>query len=68
MAARFFGVPALRDVSQTEFDAKAEALDPVVFRRARHVIRENIRTLQAAPINRETGKGRKSKSSDTAQR
>jgi galactokinase len=48
MAARFFGVPALRDVSQTEFDAKAEALDPVVFRRARHVIRENIRTLQAA--------------------
>ena len=48
MAARFFGVPALRDVSQTEFDAKAEALDPVVFRRARHVISENIRTLQAA--------------------
>ena len=48
MAARFFGVPALRDVSQTEFDAKAEALDPVVFRRARHVIKENIRTLQAA--------------------
>ena len=48
MAARFFGVPALRDVSQTEFDAKSEALDPVVFRRARHVISENIRTLQAA--------------------
>lgn len=48
MAARFFGVPALRDVSQIEFDAKAEALDPVVFRRARHVISENIRTLQAA--------------------
>lgn len=48
MAARFFGVPALRDVSQNEFDAKAEALDPVVFRRTRHVISENIRTLQAA--------------------
>ena len=47
IAARFFGVPALRDVIQTDFDAKAEALDPVVFRRARHVISENIRTLQA---------------------
>jgi galactokinase len=50
IAARFFGVPALRDVNQTEFDAKAEALDPVVFRRARHVIGENIRTLQAANL------------------
>ena len=40
--ARFFGVPALRDVSQAEFDAKAETIGPVVFRRARHVIRENI--------------------------
>jgi len=38
----FFGVPALRDVSQAEFDAKAEALGLVVFRRARHVIIENI--------------------------
>lgn len=47
MAARFFGVPALRDVSRTEFDAKAAALDPVVNRRARHVIGENSRTLQA---------------------
>lgn len=47
IAARFFGVPALRDVIQTDFDAKAEDLDPVVFRRARHVISENIRTLQA---------------------
>ena len=47
IAARFFGVPALRDVSQTDFDAKAEGLDPVVFRRTRHVISENLRTLQA---------------------
>jgi len=47
IAARFFGVPALRDVSQTEFDAKAKALDPVVNRRARHVIGENIRTREA---------------------
>ena len=52
IAARFFGVPALRDVIQTDFDAKAEALDPVVFRRARHVISENIRTLQAVNATR----------------
>lgn len=47
VAARFFGVPALRDVSRDEFDAKAAALDPVVFRRARHVIEENFRTRDA---------------------
>jgi galactokinase len=46
MAARFLGVPALRDVSRIEFDAKAKALDPIVFRRARHVIGEDSRTLQ----------------------
>ena len=39
MAARFFGVSALRDVSQAEFDAEAEALGSVVFRRDHHVIR-----------------------------
>jgi galactokinase len=48
LAARFFGVPALRDVSQTALEAKSAALDPVVYRRARHVIGDNIRTQQAA--------------------
>jgi galactokinase len=47
MAARFFGVPALRDVSRVELDANAAALDPIVHRRARHVIGENMRTRQA---------------------
>lgn len=57
-AARFFGLPALRDVSRTELDAKAAALDPVVFRRARHVIGENIRTREAvqAMSRKDTGK------------
>ena len=47
-AARFFGVPALRDVDFTTFEEKAEALDAVARRRARHVITENARTLAAA--------------------
>ena len=47
-AARFFGVKALRDVTQEQFDVVAGELDPVVSRRARHVISENARTLAAA--------------------
>lgn len=46
-AARFFGVPALRDVSVAEFQARAGELDPVIRRRARHVVTENARTLRA---------------------
>lgn len=47
-AARIFGVPALRDVTIEEFNAKASELDAVVAKRARHVITENDRTLEAA--------------------
>lgn len=47
-AARFFGVPALRDVTVTEFECRVDTLDDVTRRRARHVITENERTLQAA--------------------
>jgi galactokinase len=47
-AARFFGVPALRDVSVAQFEAHANALDDTTRRRARHVVTENARTLQAA--------------------
>jgi galactokinase len=47
-AAKFFGVPALRDVDEALFDARASELDPVTRRRARHVIAENARTLAAA--------------------
>ncbi|MEA3336333.1 MAG: galactokinase [Chloroflexota bacterium] len=46
-AARFFGVPALRDVSLIEFEARADELDDLTRRRAQHVITENDRTLQA---------------------
>ena len=47
-AAEFFGVEALRDVTLEKFEEKAAELNDVVRRRARHVITENARTLDAA--------------------
>ncbi|MEC6881650.1 galactokinase [Photobacterium piscicola] len=47
-AAAFFGVPALRDVTLATFIARETELDPMVAKRARHVITENMRTEQAA--------------------
>lgn len=47
-AARTFGVKALRDVELEEFHRRAAELDAETFRRARHVITENARTLAAA--------------------
>lgn len=46
-AARFFGVPALRDVDLATFTARADQLDPLTQQRARHVISENQRVLDA---------------------
>jgi galactokinase len=47
-AADHFRVPALRDLSLEELEAGVEGLDPVAARRARHVVSENARTLEAA--------------------
>ncbi|MDN3631661.1 galactokinase [Vibrio lentus] len=47
-AARIFGVPALRDVTIEQFNAKVTELDEIVAKRARHVITENDRTVEAA--------------------
>lgn len=52
-AARIFGVKALRDVSIEQFEANVTKLDEVVAKRARHVITENERTLEAAQALRE---------------
>ncbi len=52
-AARHFGVPALRDVTLAQFEARAGELDDVTRRRARHVITENARTLAAAAAMRQ---------------
>ena len=47
-AAQFFAVPALRDVTLSQFQAKAGGLDKITRRRAHHVITENARVQQAA--------------------
>jgi galactokinase len=51
-AARWFGVKALRDVSVDEFErkTKAEKLDGVVLKRAKHIITENARVLEAVDV------------------
>ncbi|MFL7869352.1 MAG: galactokinase [Anaerolineales bacterium] len=51
-AAGFFGVPALRDVSLEEFKEKSSELENTVMRRARHVITENQRVLEAVAAMR----------------
>lgn len=52
-AAQVFGVKALRDVTIEEFNSRAHELDEVVAKRARHVITENDRTVQAAEALRQ---------------
>ncbi len=47
-AATYFGVSALRNISITEFLAHEAELEPLIRQRARHVITENLRTLNAA--------------------
>ena len=47
-AAQIFGVKALRDVTIEQFVAKQNELSPDVAKRARHVITENTRTVEAA--------------------
>ncbi len=51
-AARALGVPALRDAALEELERWAGRLDEVVYRRARHVVGENARTLEAAEAMR----------------
>ncbi|HTU91460.1 MAG TPA: hypothetical protein VMF69_15365, partial [Gemmataceae bacterium] len=52
LAARAFGVSALRDVSPERFETECDQLDEITRRRARHVVTENERTLQAAEAMR----------------
>jgi galactokinase len=51
-AARFFGVRALRDVDRAAFQARSAGLDEVTRRRARHVVSENERVLEAVAAMR----------------
>lgn len=47
-AARFFGVKALRDVDLAMFNTRSAEMDPVVARRARHIITDSQRALDLA--------------------
>lgn len=47
-AAEYLGVDSLREVSLAMFTAKQAGMDDLLLRRARHIITENTRTLQAA--------------------
>lgn len=46
--ARALGAAALRDVTREQLETAQPDLDPVAYRRARHVVTENARTLAAA--------------------
>jgi galactokinase len=46
--ARLLGVPSLRQATINQLLAARDEMDPTVFRRCRHVIREIGRTLEAA--------------------
>jgi len=52
-AAKAFNVPALRDVAPWQFRAGEAQLNPLIAKRARHIISENERTLQAAQAMKE---------------
>jgi galactokinase len=47
-AAEHYGMAALRDLDEASLVEKAAGLDPILFRRARHVVSENARVLAAA--------------------
>jgi len=51
-AAHFFGVRALRDVSLDKFEERKTGLSEIVMRRARHIITENRRVLDAVQAMR----------------
>ncbi|MFQ5886167.1 MAG: galactokinase [Anaerolineae bacterium] len=46
--ARLLGIPSLRSVSPQELAKRRSDLPPTIYRRVRHVVSENQRTLEAA--------------------
>jgi len=47
LAAEYFGYSVLRDVTVWQLQSKAGQMDPVIYRRAYHIITENDRTVLA---------------------
>lgn len=54
-AARILGVPALRDATREQVEAARDTLGDVLYRRARHIVTENLRTQAAATALRNGG-------------
>lgn len=52
-AARNLGIAALRDISLKHLQTKASLMTDLVFKRARHIVSENERTLAAAKALKE---------------
>lgn len=50
LSARMPGIKALRDVSSQALEQHRELLDPVIYRRCRHVTTENERVLRSAEV------------------
>ena len=57
LGAEVLGVTALRDVGLEDLDEASGLLDPVTFRRVRHVVTENERVLQTVGVLESTGPG-----------
>ncbi|AOT03795.1 galactokinase [Arthrobacter sp. U41] len=55
LSAEVLGVKALRDVGLEDLDEASGLLDPVTFRRVRHVVTENERVLQAVGLLESSG-------------
>jgi galactokinase len=48
LSAALPGIKALRDVTLAQLERHADLLDPVIYRRCRHIVTENARTVRAA--------------------
>lgn len=55
LGAGVLGVKALRDVTVADLEKASGLLDPVTFRRVRHIVTENDRVLQAVDTLRSQG-------------
>lgn len=55
LGAEVLGVEALRDVSSADLDEARGLLDPVTFRRVRHVVTEDERVLETVRVLRADG-------------
>ncbi|EAR09475.1 galactokinase [Reinekea blandensis] len=53
LASDLLKVPALRDASLDDLERARPSMDSVIYRRARHIISENARTLDAATALRD---------------